>query len=279
MLLARGTTWANVDGALRLLAEDPAQEIVFGPWTGGTATELLYWVPFVRWAQEHFALDPARVTVVARSGTSHWYGDAGGRSAETLEAARSASPGAAVFPAEPVADLVEEYRRGAAPPRPLLKRARHALLTPPAGRAAARPPAGYVAIGARPLGGVSRPRSGTGRRPRRWPRRLAAGRHVVTLDGTDDPAERHRLLAGAGGLVAAYSGIALLGALSGIPVIALRSADGVVAEPDVDLAFRLVSQLGGSLTVLDAERPARAPGGAPQRAGSARRAGTVSRSR
>jgi hypothetical protein len=34
-------------------------------------------------------------------------------------------------------------------------------------------------------------------------------------------------------------------------VVALRSADGHVVEPDVDLALRVVSALGGSLTVLD----------------------------
>jgi len=86
VLLARGTTWANVDGALRLLAEDPSGRIVFGPWQGDVATELLYWAPFVRWAQEHFALDPARIAVVSTSGAGHWYGDACGAYADTIEA-------------------------------------------------------------------------------------------------------------------------------------------------------------------------------------------------
>ena len=76
MLLASGTTWANVDGALRLLAEDRRQQLVFGPWRGDATTELLYWAPFVGWAQEHFGLTPA--------------------------ADRS---GAAVFPSEPVVAL------------------------------------------------------------------------------------------------------------------------------------------------------------------------------
>ena len=78
VLLARGTTWANVDGALRLLAEDPRRQIVFGPWEGDALTELLYWAPFVRWAQEHFSLDPARLAVVSTSGAGHCYGDACG---------------------------------------------------------------------------------------------------------------------------------------------------------------------------------------------------------
>lgn len=99
LLLGEGATWANVDGALRLLAEDGARPVAFGPWAGDRLTELLYWQPFVRWAQEHFSL-------------------------------RSAAPGdtdVSVFPSTPVHALVERYRRGDAAPRPLLKRARHEL--------------------------------------------------------------------------------------------------------------------------------------------------------
>jgi hypothetical protein len=101
VLLARGTTWANVDGALRLLAEAPSNRVVFGPWEGDATTKVLYWAPFVRWAQEHFGLAPADV-------------------------------GSAVFPSAPVRALVEQYRSGVAPPRPLLKRARYERLQPPA---------------------------------------------------------------------------------------------------------------------------------------------------
>ena len=103
VLLGRGRTWANVDGALRLLSEDRHQHVVFGPWRGDPLLELLYWDPFVRWAQQHFSFAPDRV------GTTP-------------------TPGAAVFPPEPVMALVEEYRQGTAAPRPLLKRMRHVRL-------------------------------------------------------------------------------------------------------------------------------------------------------
>jgi hypothetical protein len=73
----------------------------------------------------------------------------------------------------------------------------------------------------------------------------------VSVGETDTLQTQHSILAGATGLVAAYSGRALLGALSGVPVVALRSTDGQVVEPDVDLALRVVSQLGGCLTVLE----------------------------
>jgi hypothetical protein len=108
LLLAGSPTWTNVDGALRLLAEDSAQPIVFGAWPGDGTTELLYWAPFVRWAREHFELG------------------------ERVFASAEAAPrGAVVFPAEPVAALFDAYRSGDGPLRPLLKRMTHVLL--PAG--------------------------------------------------------------------------------------------------------------------------------------------------
>jgi hypothetical protein len=199
VLLARGTTWANVDGALRLLAEDPRRQIVFGPWEGDTLTELLYWAPFVRWAHAHFALEPA-----------------------------GPNPGAPVFPSGPVVALVEEYRSGDAPPRPLLKRARHVRL--PAPEAPEGLPESYIAVGA---GSPVTP----------------AG-PVVSIDGTQPQDAQHALLARATGLIAPWSGLALLGVLSGVPTVALRSADS--AEPDLDLAARVAGKLGVSLTILDA---------------------------
>jgi hypothetical protein len=155
VLLASGTTWANVDGALRLLSEDRTRPVAFGHWPGDETTELLYWAPFVRWAQQHFDL---RV---------------------------EATPGATVFPAEPVAALVEEYRRGEAPLRPLAKRAIY-----------------------------------------------------------------ERLQGDATAVVAEYGAAAIRAALAGAPVVALHPRDRELVEPDVDLAVRIVSGLGGFLVVL-----------------------------
>jgi hypothetical protein len=246
VLLARGTTWANVDGALRLLAEDSHGRIVFGPWQGDVATELLYWAPFVRWAQEHFALDPARVAVVSTSGAAHWYGDACGAYADTIEA----FPGAAVFRPEPVLALVADYRNGTAAPRPLLKRARHLRLRPPGDPPRDGLPDAYVAVALAPSAAF--PGSEQNRKAAEdLIRRLSAAGPVLSVDETETLPTQHSILAGATGLVAAYSGRALLGALSGVPVVALRSPDGHLVEPDIDLALRVVSELGGCLTVLD----------------------------
>jgi hypothetical protein len=246
VLLARGTTWANVDGALRLLAEDPRGRIVFGPWEGDVETELLYWAPFVRWAQDHFALDPARIAVVSANGAGHWYGDSCGVYADTV----AAFPDAAVFRPEPVLALVEDYRNGTAAPRPLLKRARHVRLAPPGGLAGDSLPDAYVAVSLAPSTAFPTSERNRGL-AESLAQALSAAGPAVSVDETDTLSAQHSLLAGATGLVAAYSGLALLGALSGVPVVALRSADGQVVEPDVDLALRVVSELGGSLTVLD----------------------------
>jgi hypothetical protein len=94
LLLGRARSWGNVDSALRLLGEDQRQAVAFGR-CDDPLLDVLYWQPFVRWAREHFGL------------------------------AKGADD-AVTVPAGPVLALVEEYRRGGVPPRPLLKRTRYA---------------------------------------------------------------------------------------------------------------------------------------------------------
>jgi hypothetical protein len=239
LLLARGSSWANVDGSLRVLAEDERQRIVFGPWPGDVATELLYWAPFVRWAQEQFSLDPARLAVASRAGGEHWYG-----------LATTDGGDAAVFPAGPVAALVEDYRAGFAAPRPLLKRMRYERLTPPADPVADGLPEAYTAVALAPSPAF--PASEANRAAAdALERALSDSGPVVSLDERS-LREQHTLLRRATGLVTAWSGLAMLGVLSGVPTIALRSAEGTVAEPDLDLALRVAGELGTPLTVLDA---------------------------
>ena len=47
--------------------------VVVGPWLSEVGFELLYWIPFLRWAAEDFKFDPARLIVVSRGGVKHWY--------------------------------------------------------------------------------------------------------------------------------------------------------------------------------------------------------------
>ena len=58
--------------------------IVVGPWTGEIGFELLYWIPFVRWAAEKFNLPPDRLVIVSRGGTQAWYAGLGSRYIDTF---------------------------------------------------------------------------------------------------------------------------------------------------------------------------------------------------
>jgi hypothetical protein len=58
--------------AVRDLART-GEQVVAGPWTGDAIGELLYWIPFLRWAV-HSTLDLApRLVVVARPESAVWY--------------------------------------------------------------------------------------------------------------------------------------------------------------------------------------------------------------
>jgi hypothetical protein len=47
--------------------------IVVGPWLGEVGFELLYWVPFVRWAAQRYGMDSQRLIAVTRGGAATWY--------------------------------------------------------------------------------------------------------------------------------------------------------------------------------------------------------------
>ena len=47
--------------------------VMVGPWLSEVGFELLYWIPFLRWAVAEFNIDPARLIMVSRGGVSHWY--------------------------------------------------------------------------------------------------------------------------------------------------------------------------------------------------------------
>lgn len=51
------------------------RRIVIGPWLTEVGFELLYWIPFVRWAVQTSALDAAQLVAVSRGGCASWYAD------------------------------------------------------------------------------------------------------------------------------------------------------------------------------------------------------------
>ena len=50
-----------------------SRPIIVGPWLGEVGFELLYWVPFLRWAAAAAQLPSARTVVISRGGTGAWY--------------------------------------------------------------------------------------------------------------------------------------------------------------------------------------------------------------
>ncbi|MGE3274293.1 MAG: hypothetical protein AB7O67_04220 [Vicinamibacterales bacterium] len=61
--------------------------IVAGPWLSETGFELLYWIPFLRWAQRYGHLRSERIVVVSRGGSRGWYGDLAGRYVDVFDLA------------------------------------------------------------------------------------------------------------------------------------------------------------------------------------------------
>jgi hypothetical protein len=48
--------------------------VFVGPWNDTAGTEVLYWIPFLRWLVETYGLPPERLIVVSRGGPRIWYG-------------------------------------------------------------------------------------------------------------------------------------------------------------------------------------------------------------
>ena len=59
--------------------------LVAGPWLSEVGYEVLYWIPFLRWVQAAFRVDPARVVAVSRGGVSSWYEGIAGRYIEMFD--------------------------------------------------------------------------------------------------------------------------------------------------------------------------------------------------
>ena len=77
----------NEEGVLTRLARlgRGSRPILVGPWTGEVGFELIYWVPFVRWALGYAAIDRSRVIVCSRGGPQPWYEGLGDRYLDVLD--------------------------------------------------------------------------------------------------------------------------------------------------------------------------------------------------
>lgn len=60
--------------------------IVIGPWTSELGFELLYWIPYLRWAFQQYDIDPARVISLSRGGAGPvFYGDLAARHVDVFD--------------------------------------------------------------------------------------------------------------------------------------------------------------------------------------------------
>lgn len=51
------------------------QRVIVGPWLGEVGFEVLYWIPFLRWAIRTGGLSPDQLIIVSRGGCASWYRD------------------------------------------------------------------------------------------------------------------------------------------------------------------------------------------------------------
>ena len=86
--------------------------VVAGPWLQGELGELLYWIPFLRWAQTATYGLRDRLTVVCPAATEPWYAGIGFRHVTPEDAAAATPAGAIVLEAGLVEARRAELSRG-----------------------------------------------------------------------------------------------------------------------------------------------------------------------
>jgi hypothetical protein len=59
--------------------------IMAGPWLSEVGFEVLYWIPFLRWFEDRYRVDPERVIAISRGGVAGWYGDIAARYVEIFD--------------------------------------------------------------------------------------------------------------------------------------------------------------------------------------------------
>ena len=197
--------------------------VVAGPWLGDEVGELLYWIPYLRWAQVAFAGLHDRLYVLRRPGSAWWYEGLGGYMLDAEELAEAdALPALTGIEAERYLilhwDEVESRREALAAHKPDRRIQRRLLefepLTPPGDAGSVVPPAPFIAVR-----GVQ----------------LGSDVPVARLDGLEAAATAG-VIAQADGYVGTHGSEAYIAALLGRPAVAVRAADDPAADRDLRLA-------------------------------------------
>jgi hypothetical protein len=74
----------RVEREIAVLARG-TEPIVAGPWLSEVGFEVLYWIPFLRWFEQRYSIDPGRVLAISRGGVAAWYADVAGGYAEIFD--------------------------------------------------------------------------------------------------------------------------------------------------------------------------------------------------
>jgi hypothetical protein len=198
--------------------------VVAGPWTGDRVGELLYWIPFLRWAEtSHFGL-AERLTVVVPPETRAWYAGLGAR----LVTAPPADSEAVAIGGDEVAAIRSELAAQGPSFRLQHRLVDFAPLAAPELPAGVELTREFVAVQLE-HGSASDLRA-----------RLAAHGPVVDLDGSD-PEFAAAVLSRARSFVGSWGPSAIVAGLLGVPAVAL-AGPGEIAPDDLRIARSFLSR-------------------------------------
>jgi hypothetical protein len=194
--------------------------IVAGPWTGEHGYEALYWIPFLRWAIDRYAVNPERVVAVARPGMASCYTGIAGRVVAASDVGRLGLSNAVTWRPTLISDLFGAFWSGR---RSLDFFFRHTdfRYETPAARTTVKPecPADYAAVELYTGNAISESADNRALLDRVL-ERVAARMPVVMLDGAshDDAA---RVISGARLFAGTCGGFAWLAPFLGVETVAL----------------------------------------------------------
>ena len=203
-----------------------AEKVAAGPWLGDEVGELLYWLPFLSWAESGAPGLREKLVVHARPSSLPWYSGIGSRRVQGEPEA-----GAAVLDPSLIAphrlELADRHRGF------LNRLLSFARLSAPAAEGLDLPDR-FVATG----GGV------------------AVAGEAVALDGFE-PQERLAVLGRARGYVGPYGAEPFLAVLLGLPAVAIADDLDEVARNDVRVATDFLRRpTFGQLRVVGADEVA-----------------------